>query len=53
MIKNHILGIYLLISDFLVECLKANKISKTDHSFYDTVLLKKPHSFFEPQLTQH
>ena len=36
-----------LFSDLLVECLKAKK----DHSFYNTVLLKKPHSFYKPQLT--
>ena len=39
------------ISDFLVERLNANKTSKKDHSFYNTVSLKKPHSFYEPQLT--
>ena len=39
------------ISDFLVERLKANKTSKKDHSFYNTISLKKPHSFYEPQLT--
>ena len=36
-----------LFSDLLGESLKAKK----DHSFYNTVLLKKPHSFYEPQLT--
>ena len=41
----------LFISDFLAESLKANKTSKKDHSFYNTVSLKKPHSFYEPQLT--
>ena len=45
MAKNLIFGVYLLISDFLVESLKANKTSKKT-SF------KKPHSFYEPQLTQ-
>ena len=25
--------------------------SQKDHSFHNTVLLKKPHSFYEPQLT--
>ena len=39
------------ISDFLAERLKANKTSKKDHSFYNTVSLKKPHSFDKPQLT--
>ena len=37
----------LLISGLLAESLKAKK----DHSFYNTVLLKKPHSVHEPQLT--
>ena len=27
------------------------KMAKKDHSFYMTVLLKKTHSFYEPQLT--
>ena len=43
MIKNLIFGVYLLISDFLVESLKTKKkTSKKDHSFYNTVSLKKP-----------
>ena len=29
------------------------KTSKKDHSFYNTVSLKKPHSFYEPQLTSY
>ena len=53
MIKNLVFGVYLLISDFLVESLKANKNYQKYHSFYNTVQLKKPHSFYEPQLTQH
>ena len=35
-----------LISDLPAESLKA----KNDHSFYNTVLLRKPHSFYEPRL---
>ena len=27
--------------------------NQQDHSFYNTVSLKKPHSFYEPQLTHH
>ena len=27
--------------------------SQQDHSFYNTVFIKKPHSFYEPQLTQY
>ena len=55
MIKNLIFGVYILISDFLVERLKAkaNKTGKKGHSFYNTASLKNPHSFYEPQLTQH
>ena len=30
---------------------KTTKASEKVHSFYNTVLLKKPHSFFKPQLT--
>ena len=37
---------FLLISDLLAESLKAKK----DHSFYNTVLLRKPHSFYKPEL---
>ena len=32
---------------------KLTKTSKRVHSFYNTVSLKKPYSFYEPQLTQH
>ena len=53
MIKNLIFGFYFPNSSFLVESLKVNKTSKKDHSFYNTISLKKPHSFYEPQLTQH
>ena len=35
-----------LIPDLLAESLKAKK----DHSFFNTVLLRKPHSFYEPRL---
>ena len=37
------------ISDLLAESLK----SKKDNSFYNTVLLRKPHSFSEPRLAWH
>ena len=33
---------FFLISDFLVESLKASKIYRKSHSFYNIVLLKKP-----------
>ena len=53
MIKNFLFEVYLLISDFLVESLKANGNQQKSHSFYNTVSLENPHSFCEPQLTQH
>ena len=37
---------FFLISDLPAESLKA----KNDHSFYNTVLLRKPHLFYEPRL---
>ena len=43
--KPHISS--LLISDFHVESLKANKTSKKDRSIYNTISVKKPHLFFE------
>ena len=45
MIQKLIYGVYISISDFLTESLKAYKTSKKEHSFYNTVLLKKPDSF--------
>ena len=40
---------FFLISDFLAESLKVkSKTSEKDHSFYNTVSLKKPHSCDEP-----
>ena len=53
MIQNLIFGVCLLTSDFLAESLKANKNEQKNHLFYNTVSLKKPHSFYQPQLTQH
>ena len=29
------------------------KFEKRDHLFYNKASLKKPHSFYQPQLTQH
>ena len=43
--KPHISS--LLISDFHVESLKANKTSKKDRSIYNTISVKKPLLFFE------
>ena len=41
---------FFLISDFLAESLKVkSKTSEKDHTFYNTVSLKKPHSYDEPQ----
>ena len=39
--------------EFLAESLKAKKISKKDHSVYNRVSLKKSHSLYEPQFTEH
>ena len=42
--------------NFLIFQQKVSKPTKTSekvHSLYNTVLLKKSHSFYEPQLTQH
>ena len=41
-----------LISDFLTVS-KPTKTSEKDNSFYNTVSLKKPHSFYWSQLTWH
>ena len=46
----HLVITVFYISDFLAETFKVNKTSKKDHSFYKTVPLKKPHSFYELQL---
>ena len=48
--------IYLSLSTnfrFSVKVSGPTKTSKKDQSFYNTVLLKNPHSFYEPQLTQN
>ena len=45
-LKNIMVIRVVFISAFLAESLKANKTSKKDHSFYNTVSLKKPHSFY-------
>ena len=37
--------IRFVIPEFVAENLKANKTSKKDHSFCNTVSLKKPHFF--------
>ena len=49
--QNLIFVVYLLISDFLAESLKANKNWQKDHSFYNAVSVKKPHLFYTLQLT--
>ena len=38
------------IPEFIAENLKANKNQPKNHSFCNTVSLKKPHSFYESQL---
>ena len=40
---------FFLFSDFVVGSIKAKKTSKIDHTFYNTVLFKKIHSFYKPQ----
>ena len=47
------LEIMYLFRIFWFSCLKVNKTSKKDNSFYNTLSLEKPHSFYEPQLTRH
>ena len=44
---------FLLMPYFLAKSLKAKKTSKKYHTFYNAVLLKKLHPFYEPQLTWH
>ena len=36
--------------EFVAENLKANKTSQKDHPFYNTVSLKKAHSYYESEL---
>ena len=48
MIQNLIFAVYLFLSDFLVEFPKPKKASRKDHSSYNTVSIKKPHSFYKP-----
>ena len=42
---------FFLISDFLAESLKANKIQRKRSLILLYSFAKKPHSFYEPQLT--
>ena len=53
MIKNLKFGVYLLISDFLVESLKANKNKEKRSLILQYSFAQNSHSFYEPQLTQH
>ena len=48
-LENFVSGTQL--SDFLAKSLKAKKIGEKDNTFYNTVLLKNPNSFYESQLT--
>ena len=52
MTQNLIYGIYLLISDFLVESLKANENQQKRSLILQYSFAKKPHLVYEPQLTQ-
>ena len=38
---------------FWQKLVKPTKTSENDHSFYNTISLKKSHSFYEPQLSWH
>ena len=51
--QNFIFGVYLLISDFLVESFKAKTNSKKDHSFYKTFSLKKSSLILRSSTSQH
>ena len=42
---------FFVISGFLAESLKANKLAKKKDPFYNTVTIH--FSFYEPQLTKH
>ena len=44
---------YLLIPDFLQKVSKTRKTSQKDPSLFNTVWLKKAHSFYKSQLTKH
>ena len=47
-------GIIRVFLNFSFSCKSVSKPTKTsekDHSFYNTVSLKQPHSFYMPQLT--
>ena len=52
MIQNLIFGVYYLRFSGR-KSQSQQKLTKKDHSFYNTVSLKKPHSFYEPKLIQH
>ena len=52
---NTFVSHYLLTRRFFFKqkVSKPRKTSEKDHSFYNTVSLNKPHTFYEPQLTWH
>ena len=43
----------VFVPDLLEKVSKLTKTCRKDYSFCDTVLLQKPHSHYEPQLTSH
>ena len=51
--SNLIFWMYLLIPDFLQKVSKTRKTSQKDPSLFNTVWLKKAHSFYKSQLTKH
>ena len=56
-IRPHVsVDIIRVFFNFLIFWQKVSRPTKTSekvHSFYNTVLLKKPHLFYEPRLTLH
>ena len=44
---------FFLFQIFYQKVSKPTKTSEKDHSFFNTASLKKPHVFYEPQLTWH
>ena len=55
MIKNIVFGVYVRMSLFHIFWQKVSKLTKTskkDSSSYNTISIKKPHTFYERRLSQ-
>ena len=52
-VEVDIIRVCFLISGFLAESIKVSKIQRKRSLILQTVSLKKPYSFYEPQLTRH